>query len=747
MAHSDNENLLLSDYQKLPFKVSRRSFLGGTAAAFILGIALPKNIARAQSDGATVVPGRNVSAFLKIDNNGSIHFQCPFIEGGQGIYTGMAQIVGEELDADPATFIVECAPPGADYLVMNGGGMRITGGSMSVRTSYDTMRKLGAYARHMLLDAASRIWGVDIATLTTQPGKVLHAASARELTYGELAESAASSPIPSDVTVKDPSTFRWIGKPVRRLDVAEKATGKAVYSIDVKVDGMLYAAVQHAPRFGMQPGTIRNSEHIKGQTGIRLVKVLDGAVGVVADHWWQAKKAAESLQIDWLEPEKSAKHAMPADYSTEQFRRMAIDTREAGLEAEKHGDPDKELSAAAKIVEAVYDAPYILHAQLEPPSCTARFNRDGTLELWMPNQAPETFQKAAADTAGLPVEKVMIHSPLIGGFFGRHFLYSFGGNPFPQAIALAKAAGRPVKLIWSREEEFLRDTHRPMGIARFKAGLDAQGVPMALRADVIGEGPGFSMSGRPSATAIDPNGVEGMVDKPYAIADRAIYQIPLPHVPTIGYWRSVGHSMNDFLYETFFDEMADAGKNDPYALRLSLLGKSPRHKKLLEAVGALSGGWKRGPYRAEDGTTRARGVAMASPFGTEVATIAEVSRENGKIVVHNVWIAIDPGSIVNPAIIEAQMNSAVAIGLSITLFEEVIYENGMPTARNYDRYPILTLADMPAVHVKIIESGEKMGGIGEPGVPGVPPAVVNALAALTGKRARRLPLSRMNYDQ
>jgi len=432
---------------------------------------------------------------------------------------------------------------------------------------------------------------------------------------------------------------------------------------------------------------------------------------------------------------------MPADFSTEAHLARLKAEAGAGVEAEAAGDVAAGLQGAARVVEATYNAPHLAHAQLEPPSTLARWNDDGTLDLWLPNQAPELFQAAAAQVAGIAPEKVIIHSPILGGFFGRHFLYDTA-NPFPQAILLSKAAGRPVKVIWSREEEFLRDALRPMAVARFRGGLDADGLPVALDAVAVGEGATGRWYGRQPDKA-DSSAVEGIAGKLYAIANRRVGQIHVDDPTVIGFWRSVGHSMNDFFYETFFDEMADAGGQDPYELRLRLLADSPRHHTLLEAVGELSGGWRRGPYDAEDGTSRARGVAMASPFGSEVATIAEVSLREGEAVVHDVWVAIDPGSIVNPAIIEAQVNSAVALGLSAALLEEVVYVDGMPQARNYDGYPILPPDRMPRVHVRIVESGAPMGGIGEPGLPGVPPAVANAVSVLAGERVRSLPLSRL----
>ncbi|WP_376743567.1 molybdopterin cofactor-binding domain-containing protein [Ensifer canadensis] len=727
-----------------PFKVSRRGFLGASLGALVLGVTLPAARTRALAAApASVTPGSRVAAFLEIRPDSTVLFRSAFIEGGQGIFTAMAQIVGEELDVDPANFVVEGAPPGPDYLLTGGG--RFTGGSMSVRMSYDTMRKLGASARHMLLQAAAAKLGVPAPELSTEPGRVVHAASGRAIPYGDIADDAANLPLPADVTLRDRANFRWIGKPFARLDARDKSTGKAKYSIDQTIDGMLYAAVQHSPRLGGEPEMMQNEADVRGMPGVHSIHKLPGAVAVVANSWWRARRAVEALQVSWTEAASGMSHPMPADFSSEAHMAKLKATSGDGVAFETEGDAAGTLAGAARVIEAVYDAPYLVHGQLEPPSALARWNEDGSLELWLPNQAPEMFQADAAKVAGIAPEKVIIHSPMLGGFFGRHFLYQTA-NPYPQAILLAKAVGRPIKLLWSREEEFLRDALRPMAAVRFRGGIDASGTPVALSAVAVGEGPTGRWFGR-QPDKVDSSAVEGIAGKVYAIPNRRVGQIHVDDPAIIGFWRSVGHSMNDFFYETFFDEMADAGQQDPYELRLRLLAGSPRHKTLLQAVADLSGGWKRGPFAAEDGTRRARGVAMASPFGSEVATIAEVSLRDGDIAVHDVWVAIDPGSIVNPAIIEAQMNSAVALGLSSALLEEVVYVDGVPQARNYDGYQILAPDRMPRVHVRIVESGAPMGGIGEPGLPGVPPAVANALSVLAGKRVRSLPMSKFDLKE
>lgn len=354
---------------------------------------------------------------------------------------------------------------------------------------------------------------------------------------------------------------------------------------------------------------------------------------------------------------------------------------------------------------------------------------------------PEVFQSVAAKVSGLQPEQVRIHSPMLGGFFGRHFYYG-SSNPFPQAIQLAKATGRPVRVLWSREEEFGMDAVRPLGFVRFRAAIGPDGMPLAIETRAVGEGPIGRWFGSIFKTPVDASVVEGLDKKPYAIPNRRIDYVKVAQPVTIAFWRSVGHSMNDFFSESFFDEIAQAGGKDPFDLRMALLKDSPRHAILLKAVADLAGGWKRGPFQAADGTRRARGVSMASPFGSETATIAEVSLKDGEAKVHDLWIAIDPGSIVNPAIIRRQVEGAAALGLSATLLEQVVYEAGKRQARNYDTYPILDRERMPRVHVAIVESGAPMGGIGEPGLPGVPPAVVNAVAALTGQRIRSLPLSK-----
>ena len=723
-----------------PANLSRRGLLG---AGLVLGIALPGRAPRAQGAGATQRRASRVGAYLRIAPDGAIHLQNPFIEGGQGIDSAIAQIVAEELDADPARFTVTCAPPGEDFRLQAGGHARYTGGSSSVRSSYLHFRTLGATARAMLVEAAAARLGVPAASLATEPGRVVHAASGRAIPYGELATAAAALTPPAEVPLREASAFRLIGQPLPRLGVRARATGRVTYAIDVKVEGMLLAAVLHASRAGAQPAAVTNEAALRALPGVHSVHRLPGAIAVVADTWWRAKRAIDQAQVAWAALQGPI---MDGDFTASaMLGRLKAAAGTPGNTAEEAGDIRTALAGAARVIEAEYDAPYLAHAQLEPASATARFNADGTLDLWVPNQAPDQFQATAARAAQLDPAQVRVNSPPLGGFFGRHFAYGTA-NAHLQAIQLAKATGKPVKVIWSREEEFARDAYRPLAFATFRAGLDARGEVVAFQASGYGEGPmtrhfGAAALGTPP---VDGSIMEGLTGKPYRFPAKRVEFVPVPHPPgvNLGFWRSVGHSMNDFFLECFLDEVAEAVGKDPFALRTALLPDPGRHRALLDAVAAMSGGWRRGPYDAPDGTRRARGVALASPFGSEVATIAEVSARAGEVVVHDLWIAIDPGSAVNPRTIAEQVESAAAIGLSAALAEEVQFERGEVATRNFDTYPVLRRDRMPRIHVRIVESGAPMGGIGEPGTPGVPPSVANAVFALTGQRIRSLPFSR-----
>lgn len=723
--------------------VSRRALLGG-AGALALAFALPPRAARAAPQPqAAPASGRatHIAAFLTINPDETIDFRCPFSEGGQGVFTSIPQVIAEELDADVARFRTTSAPAGPDYLIMFGDKVRLTGGSSSVRTSFNTFRTVGATARGMLVQAAAARWGVPEVEVTTRPGECVHEKSDRTISYGKLAADAAKLPVPTGVALKDPSQFRLIGKPIARTDARAKSTGAAQFGIDTRLDGMLYAAVKHAPINGSEPADVDKQDVAKGMPGVHSVHKLPGAVAVVANSFFRARKAVDALEVTWTESKQ-----IPSDFSSSgMLASLKSHYGDAGAPAESVGDAAGALKTAAKILEAEYGAPYLAHATLEPQNSTARWNAGGTLELWVPNQGPEFFQAYAAKVAGIEAAKIIVHSPLLGGFFGRRFIY--GQEPMTQAILLSKAVAAPVKVVWTREEDFARDHYRPLSTAKLRAGLGADGLPVALHITAPGEGPlGRHLPFFMTNPTVDRSVVEGLTQKPYAIANRRIDYVKVTQPTNIGFWRSVGNSMNTFFYEAFLDECAKSAGRDPFDYRLALLKDNARLTTLLKSAADLAGGWKGGVYSV-GGQPRAMGVAMASPFGSETATIAEISVDDHEITVHRLWIAVDPGSIVNPAIIEAQVQSAAAIGLSQALLEEYVFEDGRSAQTNFDTYPILPPGRMPKIDVRIVESGALMGGIGEIGTPGVAPAVANALAVLTGQRVRSLPMSQERLKQ
>ena len=724
--------------------VSRRA-LFASAGALVLSAQVPL---RAQP--ASPLPlATKINSYFTVNPDGTCHIMNPFVEGGQGIDTAVVQILAEELDASPDCFTISCAPPGADFAVMNifGQQMRFTGGSFSVRSSYAHFCKLGATARAMLVQAAANQLGVPAAELTTANGQVLHAVSGRALEYAALAATARNLPVPPDAEPKSPANFHMIGSALPRLDVRAKSTGQTRYAIDIAMPNMLRAAVIHAPRAGDEPAGIGNEAAVRDMPGVFGIHRLPGAMAVTADSFWRARKAAEALEIAWAKTERSVPAGFTNDTMLSTLKQAMV---QPGRVGEQEGEIAVGMAQATRTIEAEYDAPYLAHGQLEPPSALAAFQPDGSLEVWTPNQAPEGFQALAAAVSGLPPERIMIHSQPLGGFFGRHFMYG-PATIMPQAILLARETGRPVKVIWTREEEFGRDAYRPLAHARFKAGLDSQGNLIALEVKGAGEGP--TTRHQPPewlVNGIDDSIMEGLMGKPYRVPHARIAFIPQPHPPgvNVGYWRSVGHSMNEFFFESFLDEVAHEAGRDPFMFRQALLQHSPRHLRLLNALAELAGTpWRALPYQHADGSRRARGVSMSSPFGSHTATLAEVSIAEGAVRVHELWIAIDPGSIVNPGIIAQQVEGAAALGLSSALFEEMTFEDGMPAKRNFDTYTVLRRDSMPKVNVRIVESGEPMGGIGEPGLPGVVPALANAVFNLTGQRIRSLPLAKTRLGQ
>jgi isoquinoline 1-oxidoreductase beta subunit len=716
--------------------MSRRQFLGLGAAAgasvFLLGVTLPAGCAQVEN----TPQADELNAFIGIDGKGQVVFQNPFIEMGQGTYTSIPAIMAEELDVPMEAIRVVQAPHGPEYKIMFDNKMRFTGGSLSVRSSYLTMRKVGATARAMLVQAAAEQWGVKPGDCKTEAGSVIHTATGRKLSYGELAEKAAKLAPPKDVQLKDDASFKLIGRPVKRTDSLVKSTGAAEFGIDVKVDGMLHAAVMQSPVFGGKVASVDKNAVLK-MLGVVAVEEIPNGVAVIADHFWHAKKALEKLPVTFDEGDN-------ANFSSKDYQaKLLAALGEPGHVAEEVGDPAKAIASAAKKIEAEYHAPFIAHVTMEPMNCTALVTKD-RCTVWAPNQGVDFVVGVAAEITGFKPEAIEVITPFLGGGFGRRFVMDYA----IQAITLAKQhPGTPIKVIWTREEDIRHDHYRPMSAAKFSAGFDKKGNPVALQVTSVGEGPmSRLMPAFLKNPDLDTSVFEGTVELPYAIPNKRtnVVTVPVKPVP-IGFWRSVGHSQNGFYKESFIDEMAHAVKVDPLEFRLKLLAEQPRFKKVLETAAKMAG-WKGKPWTDPQGLKRAMGCALHESFGSIVAEVAEVSlNPDGEFKVEKVWCAVDCGFAVNPAIVKRQMESGICYGLSAAMGEEITLEKGRVVQGNLDTYPILRPDQMPAVEVEIINSGAPLGGIGEPATPVIAPAVCNALFLLSGQRVRSLPLSQYTF--
>jgi len=707
--------------------LKRREFLGAgaaTAGALLLGFHLPA--ARAAAGGA-------INAYVSIDAAGKVTLMNPFVEMGQGAWTAIPMILAEELDVNMDAVRVADAPLGPEYRLLFNKTMRITGGSASVRGGYEALRQAGARARAMLIAAAAQQWNVPATQLSTEPGFVVHAASKRKAAYGDLAAAAAKQTAPEEVPLKDPSKFRLLGKPTPRTDAFEKSNGRAAFGMDFREENMLIAAIRHAPAFGGKIAAIDKSK-AAGMPGVVAIEDLGDAVAVLADNTWRARQAADALVIKF---DDGANAGFSSAAYLEQLRARLDD---AGHAVENEGDVKAAFAAAAKTVVAEYHAPFLAHATMEPQNCSA-IVRDGRCIVHAPNQGADFVANAAAEITKLPVDSIEVHTPFLGGGFGRRIVLDY----VRQAVTLAdRHKGRAVKVVWSREEDTQHDYYRPLVAAKYRAALGKDGSPIALHVTTAGDGPSRQL-GWQQDPKVDGSVVEGAYKQPYDIVGRrsdfVFETCPAP----LGFWRSVGHSQNGFFMESFMDELAHAAGKDPVEFRRGLLGKAPRYLKVLDTAVAMAM-WRGGKWQAADGREHAMGVALHESFGSIVAEVAEVSLDaDGLPAVHKVWAAVDCGFSVNPLVLEHQVESAIAYGLSAALHEEITIKDGRATNGNFETYPILTAQEMPDVAVQIINSGEALGGVGEVGTPPIAPAVCNALFALTGKRIRSLPLDRHSF--
>ncbi len=701
----------------------RRDFLKLTVAAgggLLIGFYFPGLTQEAQA--AAFAP----NAFVRIGTDELVTVIVNHSEMGQGVYTSLPMILADELEADWTKVRFEPAPvdPVYNHPVF---GIQMTGGSTSTWSSFDQFRKAGAAARAMLIAAAAQQWSVDPVSCRAENGKVVHSATNRRLSYGQLAEQAARLTPPQQVALKDPKDFKLIGKPIKRLDTAEKTNGKGIFGIDVKVPGMLTTVVARPPVFGGKLKSF-NADKAKAIPGVRKVAEVPSGVAVIADGFWAAKLGRDALQIEWDE-------GPLAGFNTKSQRAQYADlAKQSGLAARKDGDPAGAIASAAKKIDAVYEVPYLSHAMMEPLNCVVDLRADHC-EVWTGTQFQTGDRAAAAEVAGLKPEQVQIHTTLLGGGFGRRG--SATSDFVREAVHVAKAAGAPVKVIWTREDDMHGGYYRPMYYHTLAGAVDANGNPLAWSHHIVGQSimAGTPFEGMIGKDGIDPTSVEGASDLPYAIPNFSVEYHPAKVGVPVLWWRSVGHSHTAFVTESFLDELAALGGKDPYELRRRLLVKSPRDLGVLE-LAAKKAGWGT-PLPAG----RGRGIAVHASFESYAAQVAEVSVDpGGKVRVHRVVCAMDCGRYVNPSIIEAQMHSGAIFGLTAALYDELTFDRGRVQQHNFHDYPMLRINEAPEIEVHIVQNNEKSGGIGEPGVPCTAPAVTNAIFAATGKRIRKLPI-------
>ena len=697
---------------------SRRNFLKTSALAsggLLMGLTLPGSSLLAA--GTVHTP----NAWVHIADDNTITLFSARSEMGQGVYTSMPMLIAEELNVDLKQVKVAIAPPNAAY-VNALLGAQITGGSTSVRDGWEKLRTGGAQVREMLISAAAAQWNVDRSTLRAEKGMVL-GANGKKATYGSLAADAAKLPVPEKVALKDPKDFKIVGKRTLRLDSPAKVNGTAEFGIDVKLPGMVYATILQCPVIGGKATSV-DSAQAKSMPGvIQVVEVPDG-VAVVADSYWRAKKALETLKVTWDEGAVAA-----IDHTN--MLAANLQAAESGKVlpiGKPVGDMAGAMKSAAKVIEAVYVSPMQAHAPLEPMNFTASF-KDGKCLLVGPTQFQQGAQGAVAGALGLKPEDITLQTTFLGGGFGRRLELDF----IVQAAQISKAVGKPVKLLWSREEDMTHDFYRPMGVNHLKAGLDASGNPVAMHFKVTSQSVTQRAFGLPAET-FDPFMAEAAVPG-YEIANTQHDLVIRDTGFRVGYWRAVSHNMNAFANESFMDELAKAAGKDPYAYRMALLKNRPRYANVLKLAAEKAGWGKALP------AGHAHGIALMEGYDSYMAQVAEVSMKDGQVKVHKVTVAADVGHMVNPDTVEAQIQSSIVFGMGAGLMQEITMDKGRVQQTNFHNFPVVRMSDSPKIDIVLVKSTEKPGGIGEPATALVVPAIANALAALTGKRVRKLPMN------
>ncbi len=705
--------------------VTRRDFLRAGVAAGA-GLTLAVSLPSCAPGGRTAVTTPfKPNAWVRVSTDGSVTLVLDRSEMGQGVYTALPMLLAEELDVRWESVRVEQAGAGKEYYNTIFPS-QVTGGSTSVASAWMPLREAGAKARAMLVAAAATAWAADARECRTENGVVIHDPTRRRLKYGELAERAAALPVPDKVTLKDPKAFRLIGTAVPRLDLAEKVRGTAEFGMDVSVPGMLVAVVARCPVFGGGP-TTWDEAVAKQVPGVKQVVKLSSGIAVLADGYWPARKGREALKVVWEE-------GPVARLSTEAMRKeMAVLAQRPGQVVRKEGSGS--LVRSGRQISAVYEAPYLAHACMEPMNATAHVEAD-KCTVWVPTQYQcgmalgGGVQEVAARITGLDVGKVTVHTTFLGGGFGRRVMQDF----VVDAVEASKAAGVPVKVIFSREDDIQHDFYRPPTYTRLAASLGADGLPTGFTARVVCPSIMASAFGAPK-DKLDDSAVEGIANLPYSIPNLLVEAVQPDWAVPLGFWRSVGSSQNGFLVESFMDELAWAAGQDPVEYRKALLASKPRHLGVLD-LAAQKSGWG---SPLPDG--RARGVALMESFNSYVAEVAEVSLNSDRTVrVHRVVAAVDCGMVVNPDIVAAQVESAIVFGLTAALHGEITIDRGRVAQSNFHDYPLLRMREMPVVEVHLVQSTAAPTGIGEPGTPPIAPAVANAVFALTTQRIRQLPL-------
>ena len=723
------------------FRPDRRRFLItslSTGAGLTLGVYLPASRAEQQPEagpgkagGDVVAESRFVpNAFVRITPDNRVIVIAKHVEMGQGTYTGLATLVAEELDAAWEQVDVEGAPADAGlYNNLFWGQMQGTGGSTAIANSFKQMREAGAAARAMLVDAAAKQWNVPADEIAVSQGRVTHARSNKQASFGELAEAAAKQPVPEEVFLKDPEEFQLIGKVLPRKDNSGKVDGTAVFTQDMQLPDMLVAVVAHAPRFG---STLKNFDAAATRkiNGVTDVVQIPNGVAVLATNTWSAIQGRDALEVEW---DHSKAFAMSTADLLADYRQKAA---QPGLPARHDGDADKALGEAGEVLQAGITFPYLAHAAMEPMNCVVQLNKDGC-EIWNGEQYQTVDQGAVAQLLGLKPEQVKINMLYAGGSFGRR------ANPdsdyLLEAASIAKAIDgkAPVKLVWTREDDMRAGYYRPFYYHQLKASLDKDGMPAAWQHRIVGQSllAGTAFESAMVKDGIDITSVEGASNLPYAIPNISV-ELNSPVLPVpVQWWRAVGSTHTAFAVETFIDQLARTAGQDPVAYRRKLLKEHPRHLGVLD-LAAEKAGWGKSL-----GSNRAQGIAVHESFNSYVALVAEVTlRDGGRFSVDRVVIAVDCGIAVNPDIVRAQMEGGMGFGLAAALSSEITLENGAVMQSNFHDYEVLTIDQMPEVDVHIVKSAEAPTGVGEPATPVIAPAVANALYALTGKLFEHLPL-------